>query len=190
MMDEPLFFFFRRTSTDCRRILQYTSVLLIKHVTISNIPLNMGSFIYCWQIAKDIVWNSVRRKCADMEQRLDVVLKMYDMQKSHALWNTQWSSRALAAKPWRFMQQIQRIVYPKMRILALTPPQFIPNLWSLIKCPSCFFSYSWWELSSIKKDEEVLFRAWQKVVHITPMCHKWLWQKRMMKEYPNTNNLH
>lgn len=37
-------------------------------------------------MAKD---NGVRGKCADMEQRLDVVLKMHDMQKSHALWNSQ-----------------------------------------------------------------------------------------------------
>lgn len=47
-------------------------------------------------MAKD---NGVRWKCADMEQRLDVVLKMHDMQKSHALWNSQWSSRELAENP-------------------------------------------------------------------------------------------
>jgi len=39
--------------------------------------------------------NDVRWKCDDMKQRLDVVLKMHDMQKSHALWNSQWSSREL-----------------------------------------------------------------------------------------------
>ncbi len=82
-MDGPFLTNLTSTVNDCGWILQYTSISYRKHVTISNIPLYMGSLL---KKAKD---NGVKWRCADMEQRLDIVLKMHDLQMRHALWNSQ-----------------------------------------------------------------------------------------------------
>lgn len=46
---------------------------------------SLNGFIF-FSLLKKAKDNGVKCRCADMEQRLDVVLKMHDMQKRHVLY--------------------------------------------------------------------------------------------------------